>query len=55
MTIVLSMNEVGLSVAVIRWKEGVDRITPTAVSGSFASSVVWFALMFLGAPRSLRC
>ena len=50
MTIVLSMNEVGLSVAVIRWKEGVDRITPTAVSGSLASSIVWFALMFFGAP-----
>lgn len=50
MTIVLSMNEIGLSVAVIRWKDRVDRITPTAVSGSLASSAVWFALMFLGAP-----
>ncbi len=50
MTIVLSMNEIGLSVAVIRWKQGVDRITPTAVSGSLISSVIWFALMFLAAP-----
>ena len=50
MTIVLSMNEVGLSVAVIRWKERVERVTPTAVSGSLLSSGVWFALMFLGAP-----
>jgi O-antigen/teichoic acid export membrane protein len=50
MTIVLSMNEAGLSVAVIRWKEGVERIAPTAVSASFASSAGWFALMFLGAP-----
>lgn len=50
MTIVLSMNEIGLSVAVIRWKQGVDRITPTAVSGSLISSAVWFALMFLAAP-----
>ncbi len=50
MTIVLSMNEIGLSVAVIRWKERVERVTPTAVSGSLLSSGVWFALMFLGAP-----
>lgn len=50
MTIVLSMNEAGLSVAVIRWKEGVERVAPTAVSASFASSAGWFALMFLGAP-----
>jgi O-antigen/teichoic acid export membrane protein len=50
MTIVLSMNEIGLSVAVIRWQQAVDRITPTAVSGSLISSAIWFALMFLTAP-----
>jgi O-antigen/teichoic acid export membrane protein len=50
MTIVLSMNEAGLSVAVIRWKEGVERVAPTAVTASFASSATWFALMFFGAP-----
>jgi O-antigen/teichoic acid export membrane protein len=50
LTIVLSMNEIGLSVAVIRWKGALDRITPTAVSGSFAASVFWFAVMFAGAP-----
>jgi PST family polysaccharide transporter len=50
MTIVLSMNEAGLSVAVIRWREGVERIAPTAVTASFASSVIWSALMFFGAP-----
>ena len=50
MTIALSMNEVGLSVAVIRWEKGLDRITPTAVSGSLASSSLWFSLMFFGAP-----
>ena len=50
MTIVLSMNEAGLSVAVIRWKEGVERVAPTAVSASFASSATWSALMFFGAP-----
>ena len=50
LTIVLSMNEIGLSVATIRWKGNLDRITPTAVTGSFASSTVWFVLMFAGAP-----
>jgi len=50
MTIVLSMNEAGLSVAVIRCKEGVERIAPTAVTASFASSAGWSALMFVGAP-----
>lgn len=50
MTIVLSMNEAGLSVAVIRWKREVERIAPTAVTSSFATSFFWFALMFAGAP-----
>lgn len=50
MTVVLSMNEVGLSVAVIRWQGALERITPTAVSGSLLSSAAWFALMFLTAP-----
>jgi O-antigen/teichoic acid export membrane protein len=50
MTIALSMNEIGLSVAVIRWKGDVDRIAPTAVSGALASSAVWSAAMFLAAP-----
>jgi len=50
MTIVLSMNEAGLSVAVIRWKQGVERIVPTAITSSFLTSAFWFALMFLGAP-----
>ncbi len=50
MTVALSMNEIGMSVAVIRWKGGVDRIAPTAVSGSLASSATWWALMFVGAP-----
>jgi PST family polysaccharide transporter len=50
MTIVLSMNEAGLSVAVIRWKQNVERVAPTAVSLSFLTSAAWFALMFAGAP-----
>jgi len=50
MTVVLSMNEIGLSVAVVRWKEGVERVTPTAVSISLGASAVWWALMFFGAP-----
>jgi O-antigen/teichoic acid export membrane protein len=50
MTIALSMNEIGLSVAVIRWKGSVERIAPTAVSGALASSAAWSAAMFLAAP-----
>lgn len=50
MTVVLSMNEIGVSVAVIRWGEGVERVVPTAISTSLLSSLVWFALMFAGAP-----
>lgn len=51
MTIVLSMNEIGLSVAIVRWKDGVERVAPTAVTVSLAASCFWFALMFLGAPQ----
>lgn len=50
MTVVLSMNEIGLGVAVVRWKQGVERVTPTAVSISLGASAVWWALMFFGAP-----
>lgn len=49
MTIVLSMNEIGLSVAVVRWNENVERVVPTAVTVSIVSSAFWFALMFLAA------
>lgn len=50
MTVVLSMNEAGITVAIVRWKERVERVTPTAVSISLATSTAWWALMFFGAP-----
>lgn len=50
MTALLSMNELGVSVAVIRWPEKVERVAPTAVTCAVGSSAVCFALAFGGAP-----
>jgi O-antigen/teichoic acid export membrane protein len=50
MVALLSMNELGVSVAVIRWPKDVHRVTPTAVTCALGGSVAWFAVMFAGAP-----
>lgn len=50
LTVVLSMNEIGLGVAVVRWEGDVERVAPTAATGAFLSSAVWFGAMLLGAP-----
>jgi O-antigen/teichoic acid export membrane protein len=50
LTIVLSMNEVGIGIAVVRWEDRLERILPTAVSAAFLGSLFWAALMFATAP-----
>jgi O-antigen/teichoic acid export membrane protein len=50
MVAILSMNELGVSVAVIRWTGDPDRVARTAVTLSVISSVVFFVAMFAGAP-----
>ena len=47
---VLSVNELGVSVAVVRWEHGVDRIAPTVVTISMVSSGVFYLGCFLLAP-----
>jgi PST family polysaccharide transporter len=50
LTAVLSFNEAGVSVAVIRWQGSVERAAATAVTCSLASSLVLFIAIFAGAP-----
>lgn len=47
----LSVNELGVSLAVVRWPGDVARIAPTVVSLSLASSLVLWGAVFAVAPR----
>ena len=46
----LSMNELGVSLAIVRWQEGVDRIAPTVTTLALAWSGLLYVICFLAAP-----
>ncbi|HST64569.1 MAG TPA: lipopolysaccharide biosynthesis protein [Mycobacteriales bacterium] len=46
----LSVNELGVSLAIVRWPGKVDRIAPTVVSLSLGFSALLYAGCFLAAP-----
>lgn len=46
----LSMNELGVSLAIVRWPDGVDRIAPTVATLAIAWSAALYAICFLAAP-----
>jgi PST family polysaccharide transporter len=50
LTGLLAVNELGVSLAVVRWPGDVSRIAPTVVTLSIASSVVLWLAMFFAAP-----
>ncbi|MGC1580018.1 MAG: oligosaccharide flippase family protein, partial [Candidatus Acidiferrales bacterium] len=47
---VLSFNELGVSLAIVRWPGDPSEIAPTVASVSIATSVVLYVGCFLGAP-----
>jgi O-antigen/teichoic acid export membrane protein len=47
----LSMNELGVSVAIVRWPSNVARIAPTVKTLAMSSSVVLYIAMFFAAPQ----
>jgi O-antigen/teichoic acid export membrane protein len=50
MNVLLSMNELGVSLAVVRWPGDVSRIAPTVGTLALVSSVALWAVVFLLAP-----
>jgi PST family polysaccharide transporter len=46
----LSMNELGVSLAIVRWPGDVRRIAPTVTTLSIVGSVGFYALAFVAAP-----
>jgi len=46
----LSVNELGVSLAIVRWPGDVSRIAPTVVTLSLVSSAVLWVAMFFAAP-----
>lgn len=50
----LSMNELGVSLAIVRWPDPISRIAPTVTSMSLAWSVVVFTTIELTAPTIAR-
>ena len=47
---VLSFNELGVSLAIVRWPGEPNEITPTVASISVATSFALYVACFLGAP-----
>jgi O-antigen/teichoic acid export membrane protein len=52
LNVLLSANEMGVSLAVVRWEGDVRRFAPTVLTLSFANSVLLYALLFVSPPRS---
>ncbi|MBD3781895.1 MAG: lipopolysaccharide biosynthesis protein [Micrococcales bacterium] len=50
----LSINELGVSVAILRWQKDVDSIQPTVATLSVVTSGVLYLVCFLGAPAFTR-
>jgi O-antigen/teichoic acid export membrane protein len=50
LTALLSMNELGVSVAIVRWEQGVERIAPTVTTLAVATSVGLYVGCFFAAP-----
>ena len=46
----LSMNELGVSLAIVRWDRDVERIAPTVATLALSSSLVLYAACFFAAP-----
>jgi O-antigen/teichoic acid export membrane protein len=51
LTVLLSMNELGVSIVVVRWQGRVERILPTATTCAVGTSALWSLLAFAGAPQ----
>lgn len=47
---VLSFNELGVSLAIVRWEEDPRRVVPTVATISFVASVLFFALAWFVTP-----
>jgi PST family polysaccharide transporter len=50
LTAVLSFNELGVSLAIVRWPDDPDEIAPTVATLSVLSSLLVYAGCYLGAP-----
>ena len=50
LNVLLSANEMGVSLAVVRWEGDVRRFAPTVLTLSFANSLLLYALLFVSAP-----
>ncbi len=47
---ILSFNELGISLAIVRWPEEPDEIAPTIVTISVAMSVLLYTIVYFAAP-----
>jgi PST family polysaccharide transporter len=50
LTLLQSMNELGVSLAVVRWQDDLRSFAPTVMTIAMASSVVLYIVAFFGAP-----
>jgi O-antigen/teichoic acid export membrane protein len=50
LNVLLSANEMGVSLAIVRWDGDVRRFAPTVLTLSFANSFLLYVVLFLAAP-----
>lgn len=54
LAVLLAANEMGVSLAIVRWEGDVRRFAPTVLTLSTASSTVLYAVLFFVAPEAAR-
>ena len=54
LSVLLAANEMGVSLAIVRWEGDVRRFAPTVLTLSTASSTLLYALLFVAAPEAAR-
>jgi PST family polysaccharide transporter len=54
LTVLLSANEMGVSLAMVRWEGDVRRFAPTVLTLSLASSSALYGVFYLAAPTAAR-
>ena len=54
LAVLLSANELGVSLAIVRWDRDPKKFAPTVLTLSFASSALLYAILFFAAPQFAR-
>lgn len=54
LAVLLSANELGVSLAIVRWDKDPKKFAPTVLTLSFGSSAILYLILFIAAPQFAR-